>query len=232
MDEQTKYDGQTASQLYEKGTELAKKERFLDAADTFEALEARYPFGEYADKAKLGEIYCHFMNNDNPQTLASAERFIKIQPRHPHVDYAYYMKGLAHYQEAFGLYARYMPFNRALRDVDSVEQSYRVFGELIDRYPASDYAPDAKKRMVYLRNVLAENEVVGARFYIKREAYLAAANRAQYVVVHFDQSPWVEEALYIQAYAYDKLNLDKLSSDAKRVLALNFPESHYLNELA
>lgn len=226
-----RFDEMTASDLYNTGVTLAKKKKFYDAAEHFEALEARYPFGEYAEKAKLAEIYAYYMNNDWPSALASAERFIKVHPRHNHVDYAFYMKGLSHFSESLGMISKYLPMDRAERNVQATKEAFESFSELVYRYPGSEYAPDAKKRMVYLRNVIAANELHAARFNMDRKAYLAAANRANYIITHFDQSPAIEEALYIQAMAYKRMNLDKLANDSTAVLKLNFPESTFLKEL-
>ncbi len=225
------FDGMTASELYSAGVEFARKKHYFDAVEHFEALEARYPFGEYAEKAKLGEIYAHYKDNDWPSTLASADRFTIVYPRHPHVDYAYYMKGLAHFSESLGSISKYLPMDRAERNIQSTKEAYDTFADLVYRYPTSEYASDAQKRMVYLRNVLAANELHAARFNMDRKAYVAAANRADYIITHFDRSPIIEEALFIQVAALRKMNKEHLANDAQRVLELNFPQSEFLKEL-
>lgn len=227
-----RFDAMTASELYQDGLKKAKSKKYIEAVEHFEALEARYPFGEYAEKAKLAEIYGFYKSDDWPSSQASAERFIKVHPRHQHVDYAYYMKGLTHFSESLGTYSRYLPMERADRDVSAIRESYDAFEELISRFPNSEYAPDAKKRIVYLRNVIAENELVAARYYMERKAYVAAANRTKEILVHLDQSPVMEEALYIQAKAYQMLGLKDLSQDTKHILTLNYPQSSFLNKLS
>lgn len=227
-----RFDEMTASQLYYEGVENARDKRYFNAIENFEALEARYPFGIYAEKAKLGEIYAYYKNDDWPSALASAERFIKVYPRHPHVDYAYYMKGLSHFSESLGSISKYLPMNRAERDVNPSREAYETFADLVYRYPNSDYAPDARKRMVYLRNVLAANELHAARFNMDRKAYVAAANRASYIITHFDGSPIIEEALYIKMLANRRMDNHDAAEDALRLLRHNFPHSEFLREIA
>lgn len=227
-----KYDQMTADDLYQQGLTHLEKKRYPEAVEDFEALEARYPFGDYAEKAKLAEIYGYYMRNDWPSAMASADRFIKIHPRHDHIDYAYYMKGLIHFSESVGTYTKYLPMDRAERDVTPSKEAFDAFNELTARFPYSKYTPDAKKRMVYLRNVIAANELHAARFNMDRTAYLAAANRSKYIIEHFDHSPIVEEALFIQVAAYRKLGLHDLAQDSLRVLELNYPNSTFLRELA
>lgn len=226
-----RFDEMTASSLYHMGVEKARDKKYFDSVEHFEALEARYPFGVYAEKAKLGEIYAYYMNSDWPSSLAAAERFMKVYPRHPHVDYAYYMKGLSHFSESLGAISKYLPMDRAERNVDSTKEAYQTFADLVYRYPSSQYADDAQRRMVYLRNVLAANELHAARFNMDRKAYVAAANRASFIIDHFDRSPIIEEALFIKVLANRYMDNHAQADDALRVLQLNFPESEFLSEL-
>ena len=226
-----KYNNMSPNDIYQQGVKNAKKKRYDQAIEDFEALESRYPFGEFADKAQLGAIYSYYENDDYPAVIPAIERFLRMYPRHPDVDYAYYLKGLAHFNESTGFFTNYLPGSRADRDTTPLKKSLQAFHVLITRFPDSNYVNDAKQRMVYLRNILAENELVAARFYMRKGAYLSAANRASSVVVQFDRSPVTAEALYIMVKAYRKLELNTLADGAERVLALNYPDSAFLKEL-
>jgi len=232
LSKEEKYNKMSAKEIYQQGHKNAQKRRFPDASEDFEALEARYPFGEYAEQAQLGAIYSLYRSDEYSQAQAAADRFIREHPRHKYVDYAFYIKGLVSFAESLGFISKYLPMERAQRDTKAAEETLVNFAELIQRYPQSQYAPDAKKRMVYIRNVLAENELHAARFYMNRDAYLAAANRGNYVVEHFDQSPQVEEALVIMVKAYKELALYDLANDALKVLRHNFPNSPTLKTLS
>ncbi|MBS0287315.1 MAG: outer membrane protein assembly factor BamD [Proteobacteria bacterium] len=226
-----KYNNMSPNEIYQEGVKHVKKKRFDQAIEDFEALESRYPFGEYADKAQLGAIYSYYENEDYASATPAIDRFLRMYPRHPSVDYAYYMKGLTHYSESSGFLTNYLPVNKADRDTGPLKKSYQAFHVLVTRFPESIYVNDAKQRMVYLRNILAENELVAARFYMKKGAYLAAANRASNVIVQFERAPVTAEALFIMVQAYRKLELNTLANDAYRVLAFNYPDSDYLKEL-
>jgi outer membrane protein assembly factor BamD len=187
----------------------------------YEILEARYPLGTFAQQAQLDMIYAYYKFEEAESAIAAAERFIKLYPRHPKVDYAYYMRGLAHFNENFGLIERYLPLNLSERDQAATRRSFQNFAELLKLFPESTYADDAKQRMVYLRNQLAQYELNVADFYMRRGAYLAAANRAQYVAQHFNKTPAVPDALTILAKAYKKMGYEDLAEDTLKVLKLN-----------
>lgn len=189
-----------------------------------EILEARYPLGTFAQQAQLEMIYAYYKLEEAESAIAAADRFIKLYPRHPHVDYAYYMRGLAHFNENFGLIERYLPLNLSERDQAATRRSFQNFAELLKLFPNSIYADDAKQRMIYLRNQLAQYELNVADFYMRRGAYLAAANRAQYVVQHFNKTPAVPDALTILAKAYKKMGYEDLAEDTLKVLKLNHPQ--------
>lgn len=225
------YNNLTPNQIYQQGATNVQKKRYPQAIEDFEALEARYPFGEYADKAQLGAIYAYYLNEDYPSALPAIERFLRMYPRHPHVDYVYYMKGLVHYSQALGLFSKYLPMEREERDPLPAKKAFHAFQVLTTAFPHSLYAPDAHLRMIYLRNLLAKSNLLSAHFYLKKGAYLAAANRANYIIANFDQSPSIPEALAIMVQAYRQLNLMDLAHDAQRVLVLNYPDSPLLKTL-
>jgi outer membrane protein assembly factor BamD len=226
-----KYNNMSPNEIYNQGTKHVYKKRYAEAVEDFEALESRYPFGEYADKAQLGAIYSYYENEDYPSVIPAIERFLRMYPRHPAVDYAYYMKGLTHFSESQGLFANYLPYNRADRDVTSLKKSLQAFNVLTMRFPQSMYSNDASQRMIYLRNVLAEHELVAAKYYFRKGAYLAAANRASMVITQFNRTPSMPEALALMVKAYRKLELPALANDTYAVLAYNYPESSFLKDL-
>lgn len=226
-----KYNNMSPNDIYEQGVKNVKRKNYERAIEDFEALESRYPFGDYADKAQLGAVYSYYLNEDFPSALPAVERFIRMYPRHPHVDYAYYMKGLIHFSEAMGFFSRYLPMEREDRDPTPAKKALGVFTLLVQQYPSSPYVTDAKQRIIYLRNLVAQNELVAARYYLRKGAYLAAVNRASFVITNFDGSPSLAEALSIMVQAYRELNLPDLANDSYRVLMLNYPDSPFAEEV-
>jgi outer membrane protein assembly factor BamD len=228
LKKQAQYDKYSDVQLYNKAIKQVKKGHNTVAIESLEALDARYPFGDYADKALLLAIYAHYQAEDYASAAASAERFIRVHPRHANVDYAYYMKGLISFGEYLGFGDRYFPMERYERDQTSAKKSFHEFLALVNKYPQSIYTPDAKKRMVYLRNNIALGELDTAKFYLKKGAYVAAINRGNYILEHFDESPAVEESLSVIIKAYRALGINDLAQDYVLVLQHNFPHSKYL----
>mgnify|MGYP005837063541 FL=1 len=218
----------SAQRLYAAAKSDLAEGNYERAIQMFERLEARYPYGPYAQQAQLEVAYAHYKDNEPVSAIAAADRFIKLYPNHPHVDYAYYLKGLANFVEEQGLLAGLGSQDMSERDPKAARESFDAFKELVTRFPDSKYTPDALARMKYLVNALASHEVHVARYYFKRGAYVAAANRGKYVVEHYPQAPALEEALYLMAISYDRLDLADLRDDALRVLKLNFPASPYL----
>jgi outer membrane protein assembly factor BamD len=202
------------------------------AVDYYEKLESRFPFGRYAEQAQIDIAYAYWKQEENASAIAAAERFIKLHPRHPNVDYAYYLKGLVNFEQGTSFVDRIVPKDRSQRDPGAVRQAFDDFSELVKRFPDSKYAEDARQRMVYLKNLLAQHEVHVADYYMRRGAYVAAANRARHVVENYQGAPAVPEALVLMAKAYSFMDLDDLSADALRVLKLNFPEHPGIAEVA
>lgn len=196
-----------------------------------ETLQARYPYGRYAQQAQLDEAYAYYKEDEVPQALAAADRFIKLHPNHPNVDYAYYLKGLCNFRDDLGPFGFFSTDDLAERDPKAAKESFETFRELVTRYPDSRYAPDAIKRMNYLVNALATHEVRVADYYYRRGAYLAAANRAQEALNTYPQAPALEEALSIMVKSYEAMGLKDLAGDANKVLQKNFPQSKYLRNL-
>jgi outer membrane protein assembly factor BamD len=193
-----------------------------------EKLEARYPYGRYAQQAQLDIAYCYWKNNERASAIAAADRFIKLYPNHTNVDYAYYLRGLINFNENSGLLSALDAPDLSERDSKGTRESFDAFKELVIRFPDSKYTPDAQARMRYLVNSLAQYEVHVARYYMKRGAYVAAANRAQYALKTYPQTPATEEAVFIMVKAYDALGMADLRDSADRVMHKNFPDSKYL----
>ena len=214
----------SAQKLYTEAKASLTSGDYEQAIRYFGLLEARYPFGRYAQQAQLEIAYAYYKYDEPDAAIAAADRFIQLYPRHPNVAYAYYLKGLANYNRGRGLVERYVPQDPSERDPGTALQSFQDFSELIKRFPDSKYAKDAAQRMLFLRNNLAQHEVHVANYYMRRRAYVAAANRAKYVIENYQRTPAVPEALVIMAKAYKLLGLDQLSDDALRVLRLNFPD--------
>ena len=193
-----------------------------------EKLEARYPYGRFAQQSQLEVAYCYWKEGERASAIAAADRFIKLYPNHTNVDYAWYLKGLINFNETLGVLWWLTTPDLSDRDPRSSRDAFNAFKEVVTRFPESKYAADSALRMRYLVNALAANEVHVARYYMKRTAYVAAANRAQYAIQHYPQAPAVEDAMAILVKAYDALGMAELRDSADRVLHTNFPNSVYL----
>jgi outer membrane protein assembly factor BamD len=213
-----------AKKFHDKAKTAMEAENYQKAIKLYETLEARYPFGDYAAQTQLDIAYAYYKNDDPEAAIAATDRFIKIHPRNPSVDYAYYLKGLINFNRSIGFIERFLPTDASQRNPSNVKEAYDNFDLLINRFPESKYVPDAKQRMLSLRNNMAMYEVHVARFYLKRRAYIAAANRAGYVIKEYQRTPAVPYALQVMEKAYAKLGLDDLSADAKRVYEHNYPD--------
>lgn len=229
-DTEDKYPDWDAKKFHDNAKEAMESENYQKSIELYEALEARFPFGDYAAQTQLDIAYAYFKNNDPEASLAAAERFIKIHPRNPSVDYAYYLKGLVNFNRGIGFLDRFLPTDASQRNPSNVKEAYDNFQELERRFPDSKYVPDAKQRMIGLRNNLAMYEVHVARFYIKRRAYIAAANRASYVIEEYQRTPAVPYALQVMQSAYKKLGMNDLADDASRVYQENYPDGPPVEE--
>ena len=215
---------------YENARDAMNAGNFNEAETNLDALETYYPFGRYAEQAQLDLIYARYQNLDLEGSRAAADRFLRLNPQSEHADYALYMRGLASYNLDIGLGARYMPIDVEARDPGEQRQAFQDFSGLLNRYPGSEYAPDARQRMIAIRNRLASLELLSAQYYISREAYLAANTRARYLIENYPSTPPVEDALIILAETFRFLDLKKGASDAVAMLKQNFPESDAFNE--
>ena len=219
--------GWSAQKLYAEAKDNLNSGNYERAVKLFETLEARYPFGRYAQQAQLEVAYAYYKDNEPISAIAACDRFIKLHPNHPNVDYAYYLKGLANFNDDLGLLGKLVDQDLSERDPRAARDAFLAFKELVTRFPDSRYAADSAARMKYLVNALASNEIHVAKYYLKRHAWVAAANRAKEVLKTYPEAPALEEALAIMVVAYDELGLTDLRNDAQRVLKLNFPDSQY-----
>lgn len=214
----------TEQALYRQTQRSLRSGNYSAAIEGLQRLEARFPFGRYAEQAQLEIIYAHYMATSYEAVATTAERFIRLHPTHANIDYAYYLKGLAAYNKNRGMLDRVFTSDVSKRDMTPAQEAYNDFATLLSRYPTSQYAPDARQRMLYLRNLLARSELHAANFYMRRGAYLAASNRARYVVETYSRSEVVADALAIVIEANYRLGLEDAANDALRVLALNYPD--------
>jgi outer membrane protein assembly factor BamD len=212
------------TELYQQAQADLDTRNYGSAVAKLKALESRYPFGRYAEQAQLELIYAYYKNVEPEAAKSSADRFIRLHPQHPNVDYAYYLKGLASFDQDRGLIARFLPLDMTKRDPGAARDSYNEFAQLTSRFPNSRYAPDAKQRMIYLRNLLAAYEVHVGHYYLTRNAYVAAANRGRYVVENFQETPAVGDGLAIMVESYQRLTLDDLAATSLETLKLNYPD--------
>jgi outer membrane protein assembly factor BamD len=214
----------TAEQLYKEAHDFLKDERYVKAIEAYQNLQIRYPFSRFSIQAQLDLGFAHLKNDDPEASLATLDRFIKMQPTHPNIDYAYYLRGLVNFNNSAGLLQRFIPTDDSQRDVRSLTEAHDNFTELLEKYPDTQYRDDSMQRMLALRNTLAKHEIHVARYYVKRKAYVAAVRRSLSVLENYPSSTSVPAALEILKKTYKKLDLPELSDDIKRVYALNYPD--------
>jgi outer membrane protein assembly factor BamD len=219
--------GWSADRLYQDAKTEMQAGNWEQARSRLEAVEARYPFGSYAQQALIDQAYVNWKDDEPEQALAAIDRFERQYPNHPGTDYMLYLKGLITFTPPSAAFSKFTRQDPSERDPKGLRESYASFNELIQRYPNSRYAADARQRLTWLVSTIAENEVHVAQYYYERGAYVAAVNRAKTVITDFKGVPIAEKALYIMYLSYDKLGLQDLRDDTKRVLDENFPNSKY-----
>jgi outer membrane protein assembly factor BamD len=220
--------GWPADQLYRQGHEAMLDGNYTRAIKLFETLEARFPYGRYAQQAILEGAYANWRQGEQAAATAACDRFIRTYPNHPSVDYAYYLKGLVYFREDQGMFGYVYELDLSERDPKSMRESFAAFKELAQKFPESRYTDDAQSRMRYLINALGMYEVHVARYYYARGAYVAAANRAQAALLSYPQTPSNEHALDVMERSYRNLGLTQLAEDTHRILEKTFPQSVYI----
>lgn len=217
-----KDDNLTADQLYAAAKESLADNNYEKAVKQFEKLQSRYPYGRYAQQAQMEIAYSYYKHSEPAPALVALDNFVKMYPNSAHLDYVYYLKGLINFNENINsLFGTMFKQDPSERDPAALRDSFEAFKELVTRFPDSKYTPDARLRMQYLLNTLASGEVHVASYYLRRGAYVAAANRAKGVLIDYPQTPQTRDALQIMVQAYDAMGMKDLRDDAQRVLALN-----------
>lgn len=217
----------SAPRLYSEAKDEMSSGGYDKAISYFEKLESRFPFGTYAQQAQIDIAYAHYRQGEQPEALAAIDRFIKLHPNHPNVDYMYYLRGLVNFNDKVSIFDFLSKEDATERDPKAARDAFDAFKQVVDRFPDSTYAPDSLTRMKYLVNAMAQYDVHVANYYLRRGAYVAAANRAQSAVKEYRDAPAVQEALYIMVRSYDALGMQQLRDDAARVLQTNYPDSVY-----
>lgn len=220
--------GWSVQKLYSEAKNELNNSNYEQAIKYYEKLEARYPYGRYAQQAQIEIAYAYYKNKDTAQAMAATERFIKLHPNHPNVDYAYYLKGLISFNDDMGWLGYFSGQDMTERDSKAARESFDAFKDLATRFPDSKYTPDSIDRLNYLVNALASHEIHVARYYLRRGAYVASVNRVQYSLKTYPRAPANEEGMVILVKAYDAMGANDLRDDAERVMMKNFPNSPYL----
>jgi len=225
------FKNQSAEQIYQGGEQAISAGNYSTAVKHFEALDSLYPFNNYQEKAMIDSIYAYYQAGDYASSSAAAARFLHDYPASVHADYALYMKGSAEMIQDRSWPQRYLPVDVSSRDPGMAKVAFKDFSDLINIYPNSPYAPDARARMVYLRNMFAKKEADIAEFYYNKKAYVASANRGAFALEHYNGTPAEEKALYFMVQSYRKLGQTDEADKALGTLKLTFPKSDYLKKL-
>lgn len=213
----------SVEQLYSAAKKAMDEGDYETSKKYYSDLEARFPFGEYAQQSLIDLAYVNYKSDEPETALATIDRFIRVYPQHRNIDYAIYLRGLINFTKDEGIIERYIPRDETQRDPGAAKYALQDFTNLLNRFPKSSYSEDASQRIVYLRNRLAQYELNVAHFYMRRGSYIAALNRGKYVIENYQRTPAMPEALLIVAKAYKVLELDELSEDTLRVLQSNYP---------
>ena len=219
-----------AERLFQDGKTEMNAANWRVAKERFAAVEARFPFGVYAQQSQINLAYCQWKDKEPELALATLNRFQQQYPGNPSMDYVLYLKGLVNFTPPSAVFASFTRQNPGERDVRALRQSFAAFSELVQQFPDSRYTPDARKRLGWLVNTMADNELAIARFYYDRYAYVAAINRAQSVITDYQGVPASEAALYIMMMSYEKLGMTDLRNDSERVLLQNFPDTTLISK--
>jgi outer membrane protein assembly factor BamD len=224
------YKGETPQHIFEKGEAALKDKNYSEAVKRFEALEVQYPLEHNTQIAELHIIYAYYMSEDFASAESAADRYIHSYPTSQHADYAYFMSGLANYYQNLGVFERLFSIDLATRDLSQVKKSFENFATIVRQYPNSPYAPAAHQYMVYLRNVLADHELQVAQYYYEKQAFVAAADRANGIVQHYQGASAVPDALVMMVKSYRALHLAQAEAEAYKVLQYNYPNSQYVKD--
>ena len=218
----------TENELFQVGERALANGYYDIAVNQFETINTKYPYSKYSEQAQLNLLYAYLKAGQSTASSATAERFIRYYPRSKHIDYGYYMRGVAQFEQERSTMFNYLPVSVSERDMTEIKKSFDAFSTFLRLYPKSKYAGDARLRMIYVRNLLARKELETADFYINEQRYIAASNRLNYLVKHYPEAPQAEKALGLLVMVNNKMHLQKPAQQAYRVLKLNYPHSKYL----
>lgn len=214
-----------AEKLYELAKKASDNGNYKDSITYYEQLEARFPFSNPARQGQLDLMYAYYKNREPESAIDQADQFIRENPAHPRIDYAYYIKGLVQFERNPNFIERWFNADLTERPPIDARKSFQAFQTILERFPTSEYAEDSQKRMIFLRNRLASYEVYVADYYLKRGAYVGAINRAKYAVENYDGAPQIKHALEVMAQSYRKLGMADLAADSERVLKENYAKA-------
>lgn len=214
----------SAEQLYTEASRALDTKNYPQAIQLYRNLTIRFPFGRHAEQAMLDMAFAQYKGGQNDMAIDTLNRFLRTYPTHPSVEYAWYLKGLVNYDESMGFLRRVLPDRASDRDQQAAHQSFRDFQELIRRHPESRYVADARQRMVFLRNIMAEYEIQVGEYYARRKAWVASLNRARYVIENYPGAPATIDALKLMARAYEKLDMPEIAADTRDVLENNYAD--------
>jgi len=217
-------------QLYNLATQRLQSGNYDNAERLYDRLIARFPYGPYNEQAQIDLSYAYYKDDKPDEAYSAINRFIKTYPAQKHIDYAYYLRGLINFDRTGTMLERLSQRSASRRDQGYALQSFDDFSQLVRRFPTSRYAADGRERMIWLRNGLAQTELNVAEYYLRNKAYVASANRAEYVVEHYQRSPQVADALAVLAKSYKLLGRPQLAEQAESVLKLNYPDHPYLRD--
>jgi outer membrane protein assembly factor BamD len=221
--------GWSPNKLFAEAIDERNARNYDKAVSHFEKLEGRAAGTLLSQQAQLEKAYTHHLSEEKAQAIVTLDRFIKLHPTSPALDYALYLKGVVNFNDNLGLFGSMAQQDLSERDQKAARTAFEAFGELVNRFPESRYTSDARQRMIYIVNALAQHEVHVARYYYSRGAYVAAINRAQAALTDFRDAPALEEALFILVKSYDAMGMAQLRDDAARVMEKNYPKSEYLS---
>jgi len=214
----------TATQYYQAAKEEFDAHNWEAAIKLYEQLQSKFPYGRFAQQSELEVAYAYYKQGETAQAISALDKFMKLHPNHPNLDYAIYLKGLVNFKEDLGILARWISQDLADRDPKAARDSFEAFKDLVTRFPDSRYAEDSRERMAYLVEALARHEVRVARYYLTNGSYVAAINRAQESIVRFPNSSTHREALEVMIEAYDRMGMHDMRDDTRKVLAKNYPQ--------
>ena len=222
--------GMSAAQIYGEGRAFLDAEDYPNAIIFFDILEARYPFGIYSTQSMLDLAYASYKSNLKDEAIVNIDRFIRLYPNHPKVSYAYYLRALSNFDKDRNFITEIFGQDPSKYDISKLKRSFDDFSIIVNRFPNTEYAKDSRNRLLYIKNMMAANELYIAKYYVKRLAHIAAIERIKYLLTYYNGTPSTEEALLVLINSYKYLQMNDLASDTARVLKENYPNYTIVNQ--